>query len=60
MNTSGNASTGEHELEPEDVAVAEAEAEAIEDNSSAGDGEPPTDLRANTTTEPPATRTTNQ
>ena len=57
MNTSGNASTGDHELEPEEVAVAEAE--AIEDNSSAGDGEPPTDLRAKTTTEPPR-RTTDQ
>ena len=53
MNTSGNASTGEHELDPEEVAAAEAE--AIEDNSSAGDGEPPTDLRAKTTTEPPVT-----
>ena len=54
MNTSGSASTGE-QFEPEEVAVAEAEAEAIENESSAGDGEPPTDLRAKTTTEPPVT-----
>ncbi len=53
MNTSRNASTGEHELEPEEVAVAAAQ--AIEDESSAGDGEPPTDLRAQTTAEPPVT-----
>ena len=53
MNTSRNVSTGEHELEPEEVAAAEAE--AIENESSAGDGEPPTDLRAKTTTEPPVT-----
>jgi hypothetical protein len=51
MNTSGNAATGDHELDPDDVA--EAEAEAIGDESSAGDGEPPTDLRAKTTTESP-------
>ena len=53
MNTSGNAPTGEHELEPEEVA--DAEAEAVREKSSAGEGEPPTDLRARTTTEPKST-----
>jgi hypothetical protein len=58
MNTSGNVPTGEHELELDEVAVAEAN--AIEDESSAGDGEPPTDLRAKTTTESTVTPTTSQ
>ena len=52
MSTSENAPTSGRELDPDEVA--DAEAQAIEGESSAGDGQPPTDLRADTTTEPEA------
>jgi hypothetical protein len=51
MNTSKSAQTGDHDRDPNEVA--KVEAEAIESESSAGDGDPPTDLRAPST--PPVT-----
>ncbi len=51
MTTPENERVGDHEIDPNEVA--NAEAKAIKSESSAGDGEPPTDLRAPTT--PPVT-----